>query len=683
MGCIVSLSNRTSPSVTPPESNNCKKTKSTSHKADDSNYPLPLPSRPHEQITQSCIVSTTPKPVPSVAASSIRSKSSSINSKGLPKSKHLSHNLISNGLGDKGGRDINEYYEFGNGPILGTGVSGIVTIAVHKKTRIEFALKTLTKKGLKPDKLANLHGEINIMTTLDHPNILRLLEFFETKNEIFLILELCKGGELLDRLHQQAEHRYSERTACKLIYTMLSAVRYCHAHNIVHRDLKLENFLFEDSSPDSNLKLIDFGLSQLYENDEVLHRAVGTPYYVSPEVLSGNYNYKCDIWSIGVIAYMLLSGVPPFYGPDDKATLQSVRQGKWKFNTKLFQPVSTAAKTFITSCLDINASNRPTAASAMKHQWFQLLRSKESPDAVSLDVVSRIRGFTRRTALSRMCMEVVAHCLAASQIANLREEFGKFDMEQTGEISYADMHQVLKRLVSGGELTADEVDNIFSGVNFNETGVIQYHEFIAATVSRNTITEENMRIAFDCIGGEDGVITSSDLYDLLGYEMSNEQVSAVLREIQSLPNKTLDYNQFKRIMLGGLVSPVVQRRIAFFQRERPSQRTAHILQAREVAIREIESRTMTMITSGPILASAADTDAEDEVQKTSSFGLSVVDAHSDTSAPVNNGILPSIIQQQLSPSLLEITKAAALTKTKNDPDIDSGEDSIRPAVLVL
>ena len=374
---------------------------------------------------------------------------------------------------------------------------------------------------------------------------------------------------------------------------------------------------------------------------------------------------------------MLLSGVPPFYGPDDKATLQSVRQGKWKFNTKLFQPVSTAAKTFITSCLDVNASMRPTAASAMKHQWFQLLRSKESPDAVSLDVVSRIRGFTRRTALSRMCMEVVAHCLATSQIANLREEFGKFDKEQTGEISYADIHQVLKRLVSGGELTADEVDNIFSGVNFDETGVIQYHEFIAATVSRNTITEENMRIAFDRISGDEDVITSTDLYDLLGYEMSNEQVSAVLREIQSLPNKTLDYNQFKRIMLGGLVSPVVQRRIAFFQREQPSRRTAHILQAREVAIREVESRTMNMITGGPILASIED--AVDVVQNTPPSGIS---SNIDTSVSINNGT-QSTIQTQLPSLSLEKTNAAAPPKANNGPKEDSGEDSIRPAVLVL
>ena len=170
----------------------------------------------------------------SSANSSVRSKSS-VNSRGLSKSKHLSQNII----GDKSGRDINAFYDLGSSTILGTGVSGSVKTCVHLKTKIEFAVKTLSKKNLKPDKLIQLRSEINIMTTLDHPNILRLSEFFETENEIYLILDLCKGGELLDRLHEQADHRYSERTACKLIYTMLSTIRYCHAHNIVHRDLKL------------------------------------------------------------------------------------------------------------------------------------------------------------------------------------------------------------------------------------------------------------------------------------------------------------------------------------------------------------------------------------------------------------------------------------------------------------
>ena len=166
--------------------------------------------------------------------SSVRSKSS-VNSRGTSKSKHLSENII----GDKSGRDINAFYDLGSSTILGTGVSGSVKTCIHLKTKMEFALKTLSKKNLKPEKLIQIRDEIDIMTHLDHPNILRLTEFFETENEIYLILDLCKGGELLDRLHEQADHRYSERTACKLIYTMLSTIRYCHAHNIVHRDLKL------------------------------------------------------------------------------------------------------------------------------------------------------------------------------------------------------------------------------------------------------------------------------------------------------------------------------------------------------------------------------------------------------------------------------------------------------------
>ena len=297
---------------------------------------------------------------------------------------------------------------------------------------------------------------------------------------------------------------------------------------------------------------------------------------------------------------MLLSGVPPFYGPDDKATLQSVRQGKWKFNSSLFRPVSVAAKNFITACLDRNVSTRPSASSAMKHQWFQMLRTKDAPDAVSLDVIDRIRGFTKRSALSRMCMEVVAHCLGAAQITNMREEFGKFDVNNTGEITFADMRNVLRSLVGTGDLTEEEIERIFTGIDFDETGVVQYHEFIAATVSRKVITEENMRIAFDRISGDEDFITASDLCDLLGYEMSNDQVASVLKEIQALPSKKLDYNQFKRIMLGGIVNPVVQRRSAFFQRDRPSKRTASILEAREVAASRAASVVM-----GPAVDAAA------------------------------------------------------------------------------
>ena len=140
--------------------------------------------------------------------------------------------------------------------MLGSGISGQVKIGVHKETRIQYAIKSLSKRNLRADKLARLQEEIRCMAQLDHPNILRLHEYFENDQVIYLVLELCTGGELLDRLHEQQGHHYNEHTACRFVHTILTAIAYCHSHNIVHRDLKLENFLFEDESPDSDLKLI-------------------------------------------------------------------------------------------------------------------------------------------------------------------------------------------------------------------------------------------------------------------------------------------------------------------------------------------------------------------------------------------------------------------------------------------
>lgn len=152
--------------------------------------------------------------------------------------------------------DIEIFYEIDNMPVLGTGLNGDVRICIHKATMTQFALKTLNKKNVKPHRLSQLHEEIKIMSELDHPNILRLHEYFENSEVIYLISELCRGGELLDRLHEQKQHHYSEAKACRYVQSMIGAIKYCHYHSIIHRDLKLENFLFETDSPDSELKLI-------------------------------------------------------------------------------------------------------------------------------------------------------------------------------------------------------------------------------------------------------------------------------------------------------------------------------------------------------------------------------------------------------------------------------------------
>jgi tRNA A-37 threonylcarbamoyl transferase component Bud32 len=219
------------------------------------------------------------------------------------KNSHLKANLISEDLS----HDIRDFYDFDRAPILGAGCSGAVRKCQHKVTGNNYAIKSLTKKNVKADKIIQLRDEIKIMSEIDHPNIIVLQETFENADIIYLVLELCTGGELLTRLNNQPHHHFSEYLTRKYVKTMLECIAYLHAHNIVHRDLKLENFVFENESSSSELKLIDFGLSKHFEETESIHGAVGTPFYVAPEVLSNKYNEKCDIWSIGVMAFMYIS----------------------------------------------------------------------------------------------------------------------------------------------------------------------------------------------------------------------------------------------------------------------------------------------------------------------------------------------------------------------------------------
>ena len=166
--------------------------------------------------------------------------------------------------------DINVFYEIDYDCILGTGASGPVRLCTSRQTQTKFALKRLCKLQIKSEKLGLLRAEIAIMTELDHPNILRLIEYFETDDEVYLILELCRGGELLDHLHRQINHQYDEASACQLIYTMLSAISYCHTKGIMHCDLKLENFLFETNDNKSELKLIGKFHEKLYQTLRLL-----------------------------------------------------------------------------------------------------------------------------------------------------------------------------------------------------------------------------------------------------------------------------------------------------------------------------------------------------------------------------------------------------------------------------
>ena len=198
---------------------------------------------------------------------------------------------------------------------------------------------------------------------MDHPNILKLYEFFEDDKNMYLITEICKGGELFDRIIE--EEFFSEKVAANIFKQMLQPINYCHKRGIAHRDLKPENFLFDTKDPNSDLKVIDFGLSKIVRANNAMdpvlsggkeagkkdldrmNTRAGTPNYISPEVLAGNYGVECDMWSAGCILYILLCGYPPFYGDDDMEILQMVQKGKFDFDGEEWDDISKEAKDLI------------------------------------------------------------------------------------------------------------------------------------------------------------------------------------------------------------------------------------------------------------------------------------------------------------------------------------------------
>lgn len=468
------------------------------------------------------------------------------------------------------GKPIEEVYEgVHDGPVLGSGISGLVRLCVHKATGAKYAVKCLDLGLVETEEgLQQLREEIAIMCQLDHPNIVRLEEVYESHSEIYLVQELCVGGELFDRLDEQPDYHYSEAQCARLIKQMLCSVRYIHSKGIIHRDLKLENFLFSNVSQDSELKMIDFGLSKHFQYGEVHHDAVGTPYTVSPEVIRGSYDERCDIWAIGVIAYLLLSGDPPFGGCGGPESLFQVRsnilQGKFEFEPEeVWDHISQEAKNFIRTMLVTDPNFRPTAKECQKSHWLHEWANKDKLDTdtrLNANVVAALVNFKEYSDMRKLLCEVLSFTLMPDQITDLRKEFEKLDTDGSGEISLTGLKQVLMQGAGAGSLGAlgeEEVNDIFNAMRVRKTETtIHWHEFIAAGLSQCQVDERNLRLAFDRMDSDHkGYITFDNVMALMGRDgaESEDEMKAMwsdsMRECNSV-NARITYDDFLLLMKG-------------------------------------------------------------------------------------------------------------------------------------
>uniref|UniRef100_A0A8K9VBM6 Calcium/calmodulin-dependent protein kinase 1Da n=1 Tax=Oncorhynchus mykiss TaxID=8022 RepID=A0A8K9VBM6_ONCMY len=262
--------------------------------------------------------------------------------------------------------DIKKIFELKE--ILGTGAFSEVVLAQERSTGKMFAVKCIPKKALK-GKESSIENEINVLRKIKHENIVALEDIYESSNHLYLIMQLVSGGELFDRIVEKGF--YTEKDASTLIRQVLDAVDYLHKLGIVHRDLKPENLLYFNPQDESKIMISDFGLSKMEGSGDVMSTACGTPGYVAPEVLAQKpYSKAVDCWSIGVIAYILLCGYPPFYDENDSKLFEQILKADYEFDAPYWDDISDSAKDFIGSLMEKDPAKRFTCDQALRHPWI-------------------------------------------------------------------------------------------------------------------------------------------------------------------------------------------------------------------------------------------------------------------------------------------------------------------------
>ncbi|CAK8996290.1 unnamed protein product [Durusdinium trenchii] len=351
-------------------------------------------------------------------------------------------------------------------------------------------------------------------------------------------MEYMAGGELYDRLFQ---HRvYKEEMAAKTAKQMLLAVAYLHSHQIAHRDLKLENFLYERQDND-HLKLIDFGFAKFWDRSRNMTQACGSTHYVAPEVLGNSYTLKADLWSLGVISYMLLTGSPPFHGPD-KEVLAKIRAGKVHWSSK-FKRLSTHAQDFVKALLVVNPNDRLDAQGALEHPWVKSLGGNAESPTLDDDIKTSLLKFAKATAFRRAVLSMMAWSLSAEDRAQLRNEFLAFDTENTGTITHFQMKEILEKYY---HIDSFEAEAMFRSMDTDHDDVIAYSEFLAAAMQgRIKVHEDVLRRTFRKFDVDNcGKITAEDLQGILGEQFEGTDAQDLIREADTNGDGMIEYDEF-------------------------------------------------------------------------------------------------------------------------------------------
>ena len=428
---------------------------------------------------------------------------------------------------------------------LGEGAFGSVEEVKHKISGAIRAMKIIDKTRMKlgSEEEEQLINEINILKTLDHPNIMKVFEYYNYNNHLYIISEFISGGELFDKITEN--HNLKEDISSNIMKQIFSAINFCHENNIVHRDLKPENILIEkEEKLDKDfltIKIIDFGTCDKIKKGEKLEKQVGTPYYTAPEVNNKNYDKKCDLWSCGVILYVMLAGKQPFNGDNDEEINYAIQRCKIDFNDEIWDNISNDAKDLIKKLLIKNPKKRYSAKDALNHPWIKNDKNKINLDQNKLkEIVDNLRKYSAKLKLQQATMAYIVHNLVNKKdYEYLRQIFIYLDNDKDGKLDKKELINGLMILLDKTE-AKKEVDRLFEIIDVDKNGFIEYEEFLRAGLDKGKIlTEYNLDTAFK-------------LFDINNKEKMSEKeknVWQILMEEAGINiNEGIKKEDFKRII---------------------------------------------------------------------------------------------------------------------------------------
>ena len=443
---------------------------------------------------------------------------------------------------------------------IGEGSYGAVYLAFNLYTKQKVAIKRIVKNKENEIDELELKNEINILKKLDHPNILKIIEFYSSEHSYYIITDYCANGELYD----QIKYKYNENQLAVLFYQVLSGIAYLHTNNIVHRDLKLENILITEIETNKKtndryfwIKIIDFGTAKFFDKNKKEKSVVGSSYYIAPEVLKKSYNEKCDTWSIGVILYMLIVGRAPFDGSDDEEIINNIKKGKYNSQHKKLLESSEEVQDLVKNLLQIDVKKRFSAIEALKHPWFKKFKAKSLYSNIEDDQIkiylNRLRRYQINSKFQQMVWLFIVHNSQETQeTKEILKIFRLFNDKDDGKLTKEELYNALIKYFDKNQIDK-EIEDIFLLLDGANVGYVEYEEFLGACMNKmKLLSEEHLTYAFNFFDKEHkGRITFDGIKGYFVDGKTNENVFRnIFNEIDTNRDGEIDYSEFKNMMFG-------------------------------------------------------------------------------------------------------------------------------------